>query len=164
MVTRHDLTDVAWTRLEPLLPAQKPNTGPTANPHRPIVNGILWLKRSGAPWRDIPPCYGKCSTIASRFYRWCKQGIWQRIWQSLQQLADAQERIDWQTHFVDATIVRAHQHAAGARDTTPEAQALGRSQAGFSTKIHSRAEGGGKPITFVLSVGQRHEALVFEQL
>lgn len=99
MVTRHDLTDAAWARLEGLLPPEKPDTGRTANPHRPIVNGILWLKRTGAPWRDIPACYGNWSTLASRFYRWCKQGIWQRIWQTLQQLADAAERIDWQTHL-----------------------------------------------------------------
>lgn len=164
MVTRHDLTDSAWARLEPLLPPEKPETGRTANPHRPIVNGIVWLKRTGAPWRDIPSCYGKWSTIASRFYRWCKQGVWQRIWETLQQDADAAEQIDWETHYVDGTVVRAHQHAAGAHDTTPDAEALGRSQGGFSTKIHVRAEGGGKPMTFVLTAGQRHEAVVFEQL
>jgi len=67
MVTRYDLTDVQWQRLEPLLPPEKPDTGRPADPHRPIVNGILWLKRTGAPWRDIPTEYGNWSTIASRF-------------------------------------------------------------------------------------------------
>lgn len=164
MVTRYDLTDAQWERLAPLLPPEKPDTGRPADPHRPIVNGILWLKRTGAPWRDIPAEYGNWSTIASRFYRWCKKGIWQRIWDSLQQAADADGQIDWETHSVDGTVVRAHQHAAGAHDSSADAEALGRSKGGFSTKIHVRAEGGGKPITFVLTAGQRHEAVVFEQL
>jgi len=164
MVTRYDLTDTQWARLAPLLPPEKPETGRPADPHRPIVNGILWLKRTGAPWRDIPTVYGNWSTIASRFYRWCKKGIWQRIWDCLLQAADTDGQLDWETHYVDGTVVRAHQHAAGARDSTADDQALGRSQGGFSTKIHIRAEGGGKPITFVLTAGQRHEAVVFEQL
>jgi transposase len=164
MVTRYDLTDPQWERLAPILPPQKPKTGKPNNDHRPILNGILWLKRTGAPWRDIPDCYGPWSTIASRFYRWCKLGIWQQIWDTLQQEADAAEQIDWETHYVDGTVVRAHQHAAGAHDTTPDEEALGRSKGGFSTKIHIRAEGGGKPMTFVLTAGQRHEAVMFEQL
>ena len=164
MVTRHDLADRQWERLAPLLPPEKPDTGRPAAPHRPIVNGILWLKRTGAPWRDIPSCYGKWSTIASRFYRWCKQGVWQRILDALQQEADAAGQIDWETHYVDGSVVRAHQHAAGAHASTPDAEALGRSQGGFSTKIHLRADGNGKPMTFVLTAGQRHEAVVFEQL
>jgi transposase len=65
---------------------------------------------------------------------------------------------------VDGSLVRAHQHAAGAHDSTPDAEGLGRSKGGKSTKIHVRAEGGGKPMTFVLTAGQRHEAVVFEQL
>jgi transposase len=129
-----------------------------------MVNGILWLKRTGAPWRDIPAGYGKWFTIASRFYRWCKQGIRQRLWATLQQQADALERSDWEPHYVDGTVIRAHQHAAGAHETTPDAQALGRSQGGFRTKSHVRAEGGGKPLPFVLTAGQRHEAVVFEHL
>jgi len=164
MQTRGDLSDTRWERLAPLLPPQKPKTGKPNLDHRQILNGILWIKRTGAPWRDLPECYGKWSTVASRFYRWSKQGIWQQIWEALQQEADAAGQLDWETQYVDGTIVRAHQHAAGAGATTPEAEALGRSQGGFSTKVHVRAEGGGKPMTFVLTVGQRHEAVVFEQL
>ena len=164
MVTRYDVTDAQWERLAPLLPPEKPATGRPADPHRPIVHGILWLKRTGAPWRDIPTTYGNWSTIASRFYRWCKHGIWQRIWDSLLQAADATGQLDWDTHYVDGTVVRAHQHAAGAHDSTADTEALGRSQGGFSTKIPIRADGDGTPITFVLTAGQRHEAVAFEQL
>ena len=72
-------------------------------------------------------------------------------------------RLDWGTHYVDgtyvdATVVRAHQHAAGAVGGQAS-EALGRSGGGFSTKIHVRAEGGGKPMGFVVSGGERHESL-----
>ena len=161
---RGELTDAQWAKLEPLLPPVKPWTGQPNHPHRPIIHGILWLKRTGAPWRDMPERYGKWETIASRYYRWCDKGIWQTIWEQVQVQADAAGALDWETHYVDGTVIRAHQHAAGAHHTTAAAEALGRSQGGFSTKIHVRAEGGGKPMTFVLTVGQRNEAVVFEQL
>ncbi len=113
---RGDLTDEQWERLQPLLPPQKPKTGRPNNDHRRIINGILWIDRTGAPWRDLPERYGPWRTAASRFYRWQKAGIWQEILKALRQKADAAGRIDWDTHYVvDATTVRAHQHAAGAK-------------------------------------------------
>ena len=147
-----------------MLPPQKPHTGHPNKDHRSFINGMLWIDRTGAPWRDLPETYGKWSSIASRFYRWEKSGVWARIEATLQQQADQQGQLDWETHYVDGTIVRAHQHAAGAAHSTAEREALGRSQGGFSTKIHLRVEGHGRPMTFVLTPGQRHEALVFECL
>ena len=163
-MNRHDLNDRQWERLESLLPPRKPPTGRPNLDHRIVINGILWIARTGAPWRDLPERYGIWSTVASRFYRWRKQGIWQHILEALQSLAYAVGRIDWEVHFVDGTIVRAHQHAAGAKGSNPTAEALGRSRGGFSTKVHVRAEGGGKPMTFVLTPGQRNESTVFERL
>lgn len=125
---------------------------------------MLWIDRTGAPWRDLPECYGKWSSVASRFYRWQKSGVWDKILASLQVQADGAGQLNWDVHYVDGSIVRAHQHAAGAKHSTAEAEALGRSQGGFSTKIHVRAEGDGKPITFVLTAGQRHETVAFEAL
>lgn len=125
---------------------------------------MLWINRTGAPWRDLPERYGKWSTVASRFYRWHQAGIWQRILDYLPSQADNQGQVDWEIHYVDGTIVRAHQHAAGAKGSQAAAEALGRSQGGFSTKIQVRADGGGKPLTFVLTAGQRHETVAFEQL
>jgi transposase len=81
----------------------------------------------------------------------------------LQRDADLAGQIDWGTHYVDGTVVRAHQHAAGAVGGQ-EHEALGRSRGGFSTKVHVRAEGGGKPLAFVLSGGERHESLYVEAL
>lgn len=103
-------------------------------------------------------------TVASRFYRWQKAGIWQCLLAALQEQSDASNHLDWENHYVDSTIVRAHQHAAGAKGGNPAREALGRSQGGFGTKLHLRAEGSGKPITFVLTPGQFHEAPIFEQL
>lgn len=112
---RGDLSDAQWKRLKPLLPAQKPNVGRPSNDHRTLVNGILWIVRTGAPWRDLPERYGPWQTVSGRFYRWCQQGLWQRILHKLQQQADAQGNVDWDIHFVDGSVIRAHQHAAGAK-------------------------------------------------
>jgi transposase len=115
---RGDLTDRQWEHLEPLLPPQKPRTGRPAADHRRILNGILWVLRTGAPWRDLPERYGGWSTVASRFYRWRKAGIWDQVFAAVQEVADAENRLDWEVHYVDGTIVRAHQHAAGAKGGT----------------------------------------------
>lgn len=117
---RYELTDAQWERLEPLLPPEKPRTGRPNHSHRRMINGMLWIARSGAPWRDLPERYGAFGTVASRFYRWRHAGIWQRILEALQARADRQGRVDWRLHFVDSTIVRAHQHAAGARKVSGE--------------------------------------------
>jgi transposase len=114
-MNRHELTNTQWERLQPLLPPQKPSTGRPAADHRRILNGILWLLRTGAPWRDLPERYGPWQTVASRFSRWRKAGIWDRLLAVVQQQADAAGQLDWDLHFVDGTVVRAHQHAAGAK-------------------------------------------------
>lgn len=74
-MARGDLTDQHWQRLEPLLPPQKPHTGRPNEDHRKVINGILWILRTGAPWRDLPKGYGKQGTVSSRFYRWRAAGI-----------------------------------------------------------------------------------------
>jgi transposase len=163
-MSRGELTDEQWERLRPLLPPQKPKTGRPALDHRTILNGILWIDRTGAPWRDLPQRYGRWHTVASRFYRWRKAGIWQRLLQNIQQQADARGELGWDEHYIDSTIVRAHQHSAGARGGDPVAEALGRSQGGFSSKVHLRAEQGGKPMTLLVNPGQQHEAVMFEPL
>ena len=115
MGNRGDLTNEQWERLQPFLPPQKPRTGRPALDHRTVLNGILWVLRTGAPWRDLPERYGKWTTVYSRFQRWRKAGIWDRILKDVQALVDQDGDVDWEIHFVDSTIVRAHQHAAGAK-------------------------------------------------
>lgn len=115
---RFDLTDRQWATLQPLLPPEKPRTGRPNHDHRRILNGILWVHRTGAPWRDLPEeRYGPVGTVSSRFYRWRRTGVWDQILAALQAAAAARGDLDWDLHVVDATIVRAHQHAAGARRT-----------------------------------------------
>jgi transposase len=160
---RHKLSDAQWRRLAPLLPPQKPRVGRPNRPHRRIINGILWILATGAPWRDLPAQYGSWHTVSSRFYRWRQAGIWQRLLQALQCRADDQGQVDWSVHFIDSTIVRAHQHAAGARGGQKD-EALGRSRGGFSTKIHVRADRRGKPLLLLLSAGERHDQRMFEPL
>jgi transposase len=81
-VGRGDLTDDQWQRLEPLLTARKPRTGRPSKDHRTIINGILWVLRTAASLRDLPERYAPWRTVTSRFYRWRKQGLWDRPWLS----------------------------------------------------------------------------------
>ena len=115
MKRRHELTDAQWARLQPLLPPQRPATGRPATDHRLILNAIVWRLRTGAPWRDLPEWYGPWQTVYSRFRRWQQGGVWERVLAALQAEADARGELDWTLHFVDGTVVRAHQHAAGAK-------------------------------------------------
>jgi transposase len=119
---RGDLTDAQWVRLQPLLPPQRRGKGTKGgrprNDDRQTINGILWILRTGAPWDDLPAHYGKRSTVSTRYYRWIEQGIWERIYDAVKADADAAGELDWEVHHVDATVVRAHQHAAGANKGT----------------------------------------------
>jgi transposase len=132
---RHELTDEQWARIAPLLPPQKPRTGRPAEDHRRILNGMLWIHATGAPWRDLPERYGPWQTVATRFYRWGRTGGWDRILAALQQEGDAAGQLDWSAHYVDGTVIRAHQHAAGAR----------RAKGGPLSRRSARAEAASAP-------------------
>jgi len=119
LINRGSLTNQQWEKIRPLLPPERPARGRPNHSHRRIINGILWLIRTGVPWRDLPPWFGPWGTVSSRFYRWQAAGIWQRVLQALQSQADQQGQLDWTLHFVDGSVVRAHQHAAGARGGDP---------------------------------------------
>ena len=88
------------------------------------MNGILWVLRTGAPWRDLPERYGPWTTVSNRFYRWRKQGIWDKVLAELQKEADILGEIDWEVHFVDSTTVRAHQHSSGGKRGTQRERRL----------------------------------------
>jgi transposase len=111
---RFELTDEEWARLAPLLPAMTPRRGGRWRDHRQVLNGILFRVRSGVPWRDLPERYGPWETVYKRFARWQSDGTWARIQASLHTQADAAGELDWDAQ-IDSTVVRAHQHAAGAR-------------------------------------------------
>lgn len=118
MMARGDLTDAQWERLAPLLPPERSGKkGHPYRPHRAVLNGILWIQRTGAPWRDLPDRYPPPGTCSDRLYRWQRTGVWEQVLQALAAEADAHGELAWVHVAVDSTTVRAHQHAAGARKT-----------------------------------------------
>ncbi len=114
---RYELTDEQFDRIERLLP---PRVGPSGgrpwNDHRRIIDGIFWVLRSGAPWRDVPERYGPWQTVYDRFNFWRKDGTWQWILSHLQAALDAAEGIEWSMFCIDGTHVRAARCAAGASE------------------------------------------------
>ncbi len=110
---RGELTDAAWAELAPLLPHGGRRGRPWAN-HRRIIDGILWKLRTGAPWRDLPDRYGPWSTGHARLGRWQQDGTWDRLLAHVQTRSDAVGEVIWEVS-IDSTVLRAHQHAAGAR-------------------------------------------------
>ena len=111
---RGDLTKTQWERLHPLRPPQKPKTGRPAVDHRRVLNGILGMLRTGAPWRDLPEPYGPWRTVAGRFYRGQRAGLWSQLLAAVQAQADAAGELNGDLPDLAGTMIRAHQHAAGA--------------------------------------------------
>ena len=171
---RFDLSDGQWAVLEPLLPAGKKPGRPPRWAKRQLIDGIWWRVRTGAPWRDVPDCYGSWQAVYGLFRRWQRAGTWARILTGLQARADAAGLITWDVS-VDSTIARAHQHAAGARRghlqqkeppggagaAEPADHGLGRSRGGWTTKVHLACEQGQKLLSVVITGGQRGDSPQF---
>jgi transposase len=172
---RADLTDAQWVILEPLLPKAKKPGCPWTWTKRQLIDGIRWRTRAGTPWRDVPPVYGSWQAVYGLFRRWQRSGVWAAILAALQARADAAGLITWDVS-VDSTIARAHQHAAGARtngdgqkeppggvgDPEPADHALGRSRGGWTSKVHLATEQGQKPLSLVVTGGQRGDSPQFQ--
>jgi transposase len=172
---RHDLTDEQWAALESLLPVRRKKGRPPKWTKRQLIDGIRWRTRAGAPWRDVPPQYGTWQSVYGLFRRWQRDGTWARILTGLQAVADAVGLIVWDVS-VDSTTARAHQHAAGARRRSdlqveppggigaaePDDHALGRSRGGFTTKLHLGCEQGRKPMSLLITAGQRGDSPQFD--
>jgi putative transposase len=105
-VKRYELSEAQWSRIAPLLPGKAGDPGRTGADNRLFVNGVLWVLRSGAHWRDLPERYGKWKSVHKRFTRWAKAGAWERVFLVLTEDRDNQHLM------LDATLVRAHQQAA----------------------------------------------------
>jgi len=146
---RYELTDLEWSIIQPVLPTKSRGV-PRVNDSR-VLNGIFWVLRSGAPWRDLPDCYGPYTTCYNRFNRWRKAGIWDDI------LAAITDRRDADVQMLDTTIVRVHQHGSCGKRTS--ASKVGRSRGGLTTKIHAVVDANGLPIRLALSAGQEHDSV-----
>lgn len=140
-VRRHEITDAEWERLAPLLPPERPRTGRPNKSHRLIVNGILWKLRTGAPWRDLPERYGPWESVYTRFRRWRLAGVWDRVLAAVQTEADAEGQLDGSSHYLDGTVIRAHQHAAGAKGGTRRPRPSAAARAGSVPKCISGRRG-----------------------
>lgn len=126
MSRRYALRDDQWERIEPLLPGREGHVGVTARDNRLFVEAVLYRYRAGIPWRDLPERFGDFRVVHLRHSRWSKSGVWQCLFAALAQDADNEYAL------IDSTIVRAHQHSAGAakkkalsQTTKPSAAAAG---------------------------------------
>ncbi|MEL7068338.1 MAG: IS5 family transposase [Cyanobacteria bacterium J06581_3] len=146
---RYALRDDQWERIKDMLPGKPGDVGVTAKDNRLFVEAVLYRYRAGIPWRDIPERFGKFNVIHTRFSRWSKKGLWLHIFSTLCEDSDNEYQM------IDATIVRAHQHSAGAKGGGDEA--IGRSAGGLSTKIHTTCDALGNPTGFFLTAGQAHD-------
>jgi transposase len=122
-LNRHDLTDEEWQRLAPMMPADA-RRGRRWSNHRMVIDGIFFRTRTGCPWRDLPGEYGNWKTVYNRHRRFSLDGTWDKILARLRAGCDEAEGKDW-TLSADSTVVRAHQHAAGARHALPAELATG---------------------------------------
>ncbi|MEV5606415.1 IS5 family transposase [Streptomyces sp. NPDC052299] len=187
---RGDLSDAEWERLRPFLPVSNGRCGRWRD-HRQVIDGILHRVRTGVHWRDLPERFGPWKTVYERHRLWSADGTWELLLHQVQAAADAAGEIDWDIS-VDSTIVRAHQHAAGARrppagprrpkggraSGTPGrngvaeprrpaggggagGEGLGRSRGGFTSKIHLSADGRCRPLSLIVTPGQRADCTQF---
>ncbi len=110
MRRRYEIHDEQWEIIKDVLPAErKKQGGRPAKDNRTMLNAMLWIARTGAPWRDLPKYYGSCKSVYTRFRRWQMSGMWDKI------LEHVASEPDFENVMIDATVVRVHQHGAGAK-------------------------------------------------
>jgi len=103
------LSDEQWGRISGLIIGRPDQRGSTGRDNRMFVEGVLWIVRTGSPWRDLPEAFGEWNSVFRRFSRWSHKGVWQRIFVAMS------DDPDFEYLIIDSTIVRAHQHASGAK-------------------------------------------------
>ena len=133
---RYALSETEWNVIRSVLP-NKSRGNPRVDDRR-VLNGIFWVLKSGAPWRDLPERYGPYTTCYNRFVRWRRAGVWDRI------LIAISHRDDADVQMIDSTIVRAHQHGTCIRRGADED--FGCSRGGLTTKIHAVVDANGLPL------------------
>ena len=146
-IMRYELTEYEWAAIRPFLP-NKPRGVPRVNDRR-VLNGIFWVLRSGAPWRDLPETFGPYTTCYNRFVRWERAGVWDQIMDALAATHDAA------VQMIDTSVVRMHQHGACIAGNAE--QHMGRSRGGLTTKIHAVVDTNGLPVQLGLTPGEAHD-------
>lgn len=169
---RHDLTDAEWVALEPLLPAGRRPGRPSTWTKRQLIDGIRWRTRVGAPWRDVPERYGSWAAAYGLFRRWQRDGTWAKILTVLQAMADAAGAWSGTCRWTRRSPERIstplgrekgdlQTEPPGGVTVEPTDHALGRSRGGLTTKLHLACEQGQKPLSIVLTAGQRGDSPQF---
>lgn len=126
-MARHELSDEEWRRIQRLLPTDRARRGRPWRDHRRVINGMLWILMTGAPWRDLPAEYGPFTTVHGRFTRWSRDGTWERFQHALLRQLEDGEKLDHELWYIDGSSVRASRAAATggkrgdqtSRGTTP---------------------------------------------
>jgi transposase len=144
---RYELNDYEWTAIKPMLPNKSRGFG-----GRRVLNGIFWVLRSGAPWRDLPETYGPRTTCYNRFVRWRQAGVWDQIMDALAAGHDAA------VQMIDTSVVRVHQHGACIADNNH--QDMGHSRGGLTSKIHAVVDTNGLPVHLALTPGEVHDKIL----
>jgi transposase len=144
---RYELSNDEWIAINPMLP-NKTRGIPRVNDRR-VLNGIFWVLRSGAPWRDLPANFGPYTTCYNRFVRWRRAGVCAKLMSSLAGAHDAA------VQMIATSIVCVHQH--GACITRNRRQSMGRSRGGLTSKIHALVDTNGLPVRLALTAGEAHD-------
>ena len=157
-VPRLVLSDRQWRRVARFLTGKRGDPGRTAEDNRRTLEGIIWIFRTGAPWRDLPAYFGKWNSVYRTFKRWCDRGIFLQLFLSL-----AKKR-DLRVVMVDGTFIKVHQHGTGARrggrdaEGSRKMQAIGLTKGGLNTKLMALVDRNGRLVRFSLVPGNAFEA------
>jgi transposase len=144
------VSDTIWEKIAALLPGKKSDRGVTAKDNRLFLEAVLWRARAGLPWRDLPVEFGNWNSVFTRFRRWVRREVFERIFRVLS------GEPDFEYAMIDGTIISAHQKASGAKGGA-ENNAIGRSRGGLTTKIVALVDALANLVRFVLLPGQRHD-------
>ena len=119
MAKRYALRDDQWEKIKEIIPGREGTVGANAKDNRLFIDAVLYRYRAGIPWRDLPERFGDFRVVHKRHTRWSKTGVWEQVFKHLAQDSDNEYQM------IDATIVRVHQHAAGAKNSTQKKSRLG---------------------------------------
>ena len=149
---RYELTKEQWERVKLLLPPEE--KGKRARPrkdNRIMLNGMLWIARSGAQWRELPEAYGPWQSVYARFAKWRDDGTLKKVFRALSEDADTENL------SMDSTCIKVHESANGGEKR--ENKAVGRTRGGLNTKLHAIVDSLGNPVEFLLSAGNDHDCV-----
>lgn len=154
-MARFDLSDEEWAIIAPLLTQQ--GRGPERKDDRKVLNGIFYILRTGAPWRNLPERYSPRTTVYNRYVRWGERGVWQGIFETLAQECEVA------LVFIDASMVKAHRAAAGSKKGELE-EGISLSRGGRTSKVHAAVDATGHPLRLAISGGQLHDTQIMDEL